>query len=82
MSALVLDVVSVGEDEVFFVENELPTLHEVEWEEAKYELPTGKHVRMKRPLPGEQVIMTVEDALYSAVNVGDVVAPAADGAVA
>lgn len=82
LPALVLDVVSVGADEVYFVENELPNLNGEEWDETEYALPAGKHVRMKRLLPGEQVIMSVEDALYGAVSVGDVVAPAAGGSVA
>lgn len=82
LPALVLDVVSVGNDDVFFVESELPNLNGEEWDEALYELPVGQHVRMKRALPGEQVIMTVENALFGTVNVGDVVAPAAGGAVA
>lgn len=82
MPALVLDVLSVGTDDVYFVENELPNMNGEEWDEAQYELPTGQYVRMKRALPGEQVIMTVEGALFGAVNVGDVVAPAAGGVVA
>lgn len=80
--ALTLDVVSVGADEVFFVENELPNLNGEEWDEAMYELPAGGQVRTKRPLPGEQVIMTVDDALFSSITVGDTVAPAAGGTVA
>ena len=37
---------------------------------------------MKRLLPGEQVIMTVADELFAALNTGDAVQPAANGAVA
>ena len=53
-----------------------------EWNDADYTLPTGKYVRMKRLLPGEQVIMSVATELYSALTVGDYVQPAADGVIA
>ena len=39
-------------------------------------------MRMKRLLPGEQVIMSVTSELYSALAVGDSVQPAADGVIA
>lgn len=39
-------------------------------------------MRMKRLLPGEQVIMSVSSDLYSALAVGDSVQPAADGVIA
>lgn len=82
MPALVLDVVSVGNDPVYFVENEWDVSNAEEWDDAKYTLETGKQVRMKRALPGEQMIMTVSDTLYNALSVGDVVTPAAGGTVA
>lgn len=81
LPAVTLDVLSVGADPVYFVENELPNHNGEEWDEAMYELPAGDQVRMKRPLPGEQVTMTVEDTLYAALTVGDTVAPAAGGTV-
>ena len=80
--ALRLDVVSLGTDEVYFVENEWEVDESAEWNEADYTLPTGKYVRMKRLLPGEQVIMSVDNSLFSALAVGDSVKPAADGTVA
>ena len=82
MPALVLDVVSVGLDEVYFVENDWNIRDDVEWDEAKNTLPKDRHVRMKRLLPGEQVIMSVDDALYAALSVGNTVKPAAGGSVA
>ena len=39
-------------------------------------------MRMKRLLPGEQVIMSVTTELHSALAVGDSVQPAADGVIA
>lgn len=53
-----------------------------EWNEADYMLPAGKYVRMKRLLPGEQVIMTVDGELYSALAVGNIVQPVTGGTIA
>lgn len=77
-----LNVVSAGVNEVYFVENEWEVDENAEWNEADYTLPTGKYVRMKRLLPGEQVLMTVDSTLYGALSEGDLVQPAADGTVA
>lgn len=72
----------VGTDEVYFVENEWEVDENAEWNEADYTLPTGKYVRMKRLVPGEQVIMTVENTLFSTLAEGDTVQPASGGTVA
>lgn len=53
-----------------------------EWNEADYKLPSGKYVRMKRLLPGEQIIMTVSSTLLAALAAGDTVQPAANGTIA
>ena len=82
LPALRLNVTGVGTDEVYFVENEWEVDDNAEWNEADYTLPTGKYVRMKRLVPGEQVIMSVESTLFAALAVGDTVQPAADGTVA
>jgi hypothetical protein len=81
MPALRLDVVSVGKDEVFFVEQDFPPNHEVEWNDALNKVKPDEKVRMKRLLPGEQVIMTVDDTLFSGVNIGAIMQPAANGTV-
>ena len=80
--ALRLNVTGVGTDEVYFVENEWEVDENAEWNEADYTLDAGKYVRMKRLLPGEQVLMSVENSLYTALTVGDAVQPAAGGTVA
>ena len=80
--ALRLNVTGAGTDEVYFVENEWEVDENAEWNEADYTLPAGKYVRMKRMLPGEQVIMTVGSELYATLAVGDTVQPAAGGTVA
>ena len=82
LPALRLNVTGVGTDEVYFVENEWEVDDNAEWNEADYTLPTGKYVRMKRLVPGEQVIMSVDSTLFAALAVGDTVQPAAAGTVA
>lgn len=64
------------------MENEWEVDENAEWNEADYTLSAGKYVRMKRLLPGEQVIMSVATELHSALAVGDFVQPAADGVIA
>lgn len=49
---------------------------------AEYEIEAGAFVKMHRPLAGEQMIVTVADALYKTLNEGDLVTPAANGTVA
>ena len=78
----VLVVVNPGTKEHFFVENEwvdndMPTL-----DFSHYECKVGQFVKMRRPVINDQVIMTVEDTLYNALNVGDIVKPAVNGTVA
>lgn len=82
MNALVLDVVNAGTKELFVVENEWDINDHDEYDTAKYTLKAGKPVRMHRLLPGEQFIATVADEVFSAVEIGDIVAPAAGGTVA
>lgn len=81
--ALVLDVTAVGANELFLVENEWEVYEDAgEYNTAEYKVDKGHFVRMHRPLIGEQLIVTVSDELYDAVNVGDTVQPTAAGLVA
>ena len=64
------------------MENEWEVDENAEWNEADYTLDAGKYVRMKRLLPGEQVLMSVENSLYTTLAVGDAVQPATGGTVA
>ena len=82
LPALRLNVTGVGNDEVYFVENEWDINDSEEYDETNYTLPTGKYVRMKRLVPGEQVIMSVDSTLFAALAVGDTVQPASGGTVA
>lgn len=81
MEALRLDVVSVGTDEVFFVENEWDVNVDAAYNTAEYAIEVGDLVKMKRLLPGEQILVTVPESLYSAVSVGGLVQPGANGVV-
>lgn len=81
--AVVLDVISVGTDEVYFVENEWEVYEDAgEYNTAEYTVPVDHFVKMKRPLVGEQLIMTVDETLYGTLTVGAKVKPAANGVIA
>jgi len=82
MPAVVLNVTAVGGDEVFFVEAEWDVYSHTMYDETKYTTEPGTLVRMHRPLVGEQLIMTVEQALYDTLTEGQTVKPAAGGSVA
>ena len=82
MDALILDVVACGADEYYFVENEWDINDNEDYNTAKYECKVGAYVKMHAPLKGEQLIMTVSEDVFAAVAEGDMVVPAAGGAVA
>lgn len=81
MNALVLDVVDVGA-EAYMVENDFPVSEIGEYDEKTFTVKAGELVKMKRPLQGEQVIITVGDSIYSAAAVGDMFTLAAGGSIA
>ena len=80
--ALVLTVTKVGDNMHYFVENEWIDDYLPNFNNAEYTCKVGELVRMRRPALNDQVIMTVDDALYAALAVGDTVKPAATGTVA
>lgn len=81
--ALVLDVVAVGADEIFLVENEWGVYEDAgEYNTAEYTVDKGHYVRMHRPLVGERMIITVEHSLAETLAVGDTLKVTADGLVA
>lgn len=81
MPALRLNVTGVGGDEVYFVENEWDYHDGQEYDEAKYTQPVGSYVRMRRLLPGDQVLMSVDSTVFGALAVGSTVNPTAGGTV-
>jgi len=81
MNALRLDVVSVGADEVFFVENEWEIDDTTEYNTAKYAVEADDPVKMKRLLPGEQILVSVSEDVFSGVDTGSRLQPGADGLV-
>jgi hypothetical protein len=83
LPAVVLTLVSAGANEVYFVENEWDYDDSAaDFDEKAYTLAKDKYVRMKRLLPGEQVIMSIAQALYEALDVDDTVNPANTGTIA
>jgi hypothetical protein len=79
MPALELIVTSVGTDEVYFVENEWDIADHAAYDETLYCIDAGTLVRMHRPLIGESLILTVTEAFFNSMAIGDKVAPAAGG---
>lgn len=82
MPAVVLNVVDMGAGEIYFVENEWDVNDGEAYDETIYTQKPGTYVRMKRLLPGEQVIMSVDSTLFSALTVGQLVQPASGGTIA
>lgn len=81
--ALVLDVIAVGADEIFLVENEWEVYEDAgEYNTAEYTVDKGHYVCMHRPLIGERMIITVEHSLAETLAVGDTLKVTADGLVA
>lgn len=79
--ALRLSVVHAGTADTFFTENEWDHAMCCEWNLADYEIAIGDYVKMHRLVSGDQLIVSVADAVYSSVNVGDTVNPNAGGSV-
>lgn len=80
LKALVLDVLTIG-GEVYMVENDIDVNDNEEYDEAQYALPAGKFVKMKQPLPGEQIILSVSDELFAAAAVNGKFAIDDDGVI-
>lgn len=81
LKALVLDVLTVG-GEVYMVENDIDVNDNEEYDEALYSVKAGEFIKMKRPLPGEQIILSVSDELYAAAAVNGKFAVSANGLIA
>lgn len=78
---LLLDVVSVGNKEVFFVEMAKDDYGNESFDSANIVIKADELVRMKRLLEGEQIAMSADNALVSGLNVGDLVKPTTKGTV-
>lgn len=80
LKALVLDVISTGA-EVYMVENDFDVNDNEEYDEAMYALAAGELVKMKRPLPGEQIVLSVSDEIFAAAAVNAKFAVGANGLI-
>jgi hypothetical protein len=80
--AFILRVVDEGTDETYFVENEFDfNSSAADYNLADYSVAAGKYVRMKRLLEGEQIIMSVADAIYAGAQLEDVLWPVSGGSL-
>lgn len=80
LPALVLDVLTVGK-EVYMVENDIDVNDNEVHDEAKHTLEAGKFVKMKRPLPGEQIVLSVSEDIFKAAAENGKFAIGADGMI-
>lgn len=69
--AVVVDVTSVGSDEIFFVENEWNVYEDAgAYDTSEYVVNKGDYVRMHRPTIGERLIFTMGEGDIAALTVG------------
>lgn len=80
MNALVLDVVSVGA-EAYLVEGDFPVDNCYLYDDTKHVVKAGELVKMKRPLQGEQIVITVSPEIYAAATVNKQYTLAAGGSI-
>ena len=81
--ALVLVCTAVGTGEIYIVENEWEDyLDTGDFNVADYTVKIGHYVKMRRPNINDEIVVSVAKALYDALNVGDIVTPAAGGSFA
>lgn len=80
--AVVLEVITEGTKEIYMTENVIDEIEDGDYDYADYEIPAAAYVRMKRPLAGEQLVLTVAEAELSTLAVGAVVTPAVGGGIA
>ncbi len=79
---LEMNVLTSTAENVWFTENEWAVDDTLEYNEPAYTLPAGKLVKMRQPVKGDMVYMSVEKTLYDALNVGDKLKPTTGGTVA
>lgn len=75
-------VTDAGAAEVYMVENFFDENDGGAYDNSKYIVKKGDYVRMRRPETGDHMIISVDDTLYSTLNVGDKVQAAAKGVLA
>ncbi len=83
LPALRLDVVKVDNagGEAFFVENVLDPICD-NYNEAEHTIKTGEYLRMRKPELGDQLLVSVPAAVYSAAAVGGIFVIGANGVLA
>lgn len=80
LEALRLDVISIG-GEVYMTEADFPVTENQAYDETTYVTKAGELVKMKRPLLGEQIIISVPAELYAAASVNDQFSVASGGGI-
>lgn len=80
--AVVVDVTSVGGNEIFFVENEWNVYEDAgAYDTSAYVVNKGDYVRMHRPTIGERLIFTMSEGELAALTVGNLYNVQANGVI-
>jgi len=83
LPAVVLICTDVGSKEFYMTELEFENYGDKgDYNDAEYAVPAGHYVKMRRPNINDELIVSVDATTFAAVNVGDVVSPAAGGSIA
>lgn len=75
-------VVSVGDDEVYFVEQVADYSQTNSYDETTEVIKAGDYVRMHRLLPGDTAIFSIDESQVATLVAGATIQPVADGKVA
>lgn len=77
--ALAARLVKLGNDEVYFTENEWDINDATVYNTADYSVKTGDFVKMRRPELGDEIVQSVTQAVYDGCDIGTVLKPASGG---
>lgn len=81
LTAVRFEVVKAG-SEMYMTENRFVRDENTAYDDVNYVIKAGELVRMKRLVPGDELVISVTSAIASAYAEGDVYNVAADGLIA
>lgn len=79
---LAMNVLVNNAENLWFTENDWQIDDTLEYDETMYAVAAGKYVKMRQPVKGDMVYMSVDKTLYDTVAAGDKMKPVAGGTVA
>lgn len=82
LEAVALEVVECGENAVYLLANDSEIMDNCAFDERHYIVKKDTFGSIKRPLIGEELVVSVASDLYAALAEGDLVTVAAEGTIA